>query len=189
MANVGINQIKRGDAIEFKGGIYLCTDYEHVKPGKGPAYVQMKLKDVQTGRVIDNRFRSADSIDKVDYDRRDCTFSYRNGDSFVFMNGATYEEVEVHADVIGEDELYLVEGDTVVLCMVKDRVLSYELPKSINVEVIETEPGIKNASATNVGKPAKVSTGLIVSVPPFINQGERIKVSTEDGTYVERVND
>mgnify|MGYP001809835747 CR=1 FL=1 len=188
MASVGLNQIKRGDAIDFNNNVYVVTDTTHVKPGKGPAYVQVKMRDVVTGRIIDNRFRSADSVEKVDYDRRDCTYSYKNGDNFVFMAKDNYDEIEVNSDIIGDNAKYLVENDTVTVCVVRERVVGFELPTSIVVEVIETEPGIKNASATNVGKPATTTTGLIVTVPPFINQGDRIRVSTETGAYQERVN-
>ncbi|MBN1256691.1 MAG: elongation factor P [Planctomycetes bacterium] len=188
MPSIGVNQVSRGTAINWNGEIYICVGMEHIKPGKGPAYVQMKLKNAITGRIIDNRFRSQDTVDQVDVDRGDYTFSYVSGDKYVFMHTKTYEEVEISDEAIGDRKDYLVEGNTVTLCTVHGSVLSIELPKTVVLEVIETEPGIKNASATNVGKPATTNTGLIVTVPPFINQGDRIKVDTENGTYMERYN-
>ena len=188
MAKVGINEISRGNAILWNSEIYLCADTEHVKPGKGPAYVQMKLKHAVTGRVVDNRFRSADTIEQVDLNRASTTFSYVRGDKFVFMDSDTYEEIEMPAEAVGEAKNYLVEGDTATLCMVDRQVLSLELPKTVILEVVETEPGIKNASATNVGKPAKMNTGLNVTVPPFINVGDKLKIDTDTGEYIERFN-
>jgi elongation factor P len=188
MPSVGANQIVRGNAIMYQGEIFICVGTEHVKPGTGPAYVQMKMKNAKTGKVIDNRFRSADSIEQVDMDRSDFTYSYFNGANYVFMHTETYEEVELHPEVIGEMKNYLVEGDEITLCRVDNQVLSVELPKTVVLEVVETEPGIKNATATNVGKPAKTNTGLTVTVPPFINVGDKLRVDTESGEYIERFN-
>jgi elongation factor P len=188
MPTVGVNQLSRGNAINFQNEIYIIAEMEHVKPGKGPAYVQAKLKNAVTGRILDNRFRAAETVEQVDMNRADATFSYVNGDRYVFMDSKTYEEIELTADAVGEAKNYLVEGNSVTLCMVGNRVLSLELPKTVVLEIVETEPGIKNATATNVGKPATTNTGLIVTVPPFINQGDKIKVDTETGEYIERVN-
>lgn len=188
MANVGINQISRGNAVELDGEIYVCVGMEHVKPGKGPAYVQMKLKNAINGRILDKRFRSADSIEQVEMIKLDATFSYVSGDKYVFMNSETYEEIEMLDESVGTAKNFLIEGNSVTLYMVGAQILSLELPKTIIMDVIETEPGIKNASATNVGKPAKTNTGLIVTVPPFINEGDKIKVDTENGEYLERYN-
>jgi elongation factor P len=188
MANVGINQISRGNAIEWNNEIFICVGMDHVKPGKGPAYIQMKLKNAVTGRVIENRFRSADNVEKVDVDKVDATFSYVSGDRYVFMDSETYEEIEVPAETIEDTKDFLIEGNPITICMSKGQILSMELPKTIIFEVKETEPGIKNASATNVGKPATTETGLVVTVPPFINVGDKIKVDTENGQYLERYN-
>jgi elongation factor P len=188
MPNVVVNQLNRGNAIELDGEIYICADFEHVKPGKGPAYVQMKLKDARTGRVVDKRFRAVEQVEQVDVDRADYTFSYVNGPNYVFMHTETYEELEMPADLVGDATNYLVEGDHVTILMARGQVLSLELPKTVVLEVVETEPGIKNATATNVGKPAKTNTGLTVTVPPFINVGDKLRVDTESGEYIERFN-
>ncbi len=188
MANVGINQITRGNAMKIDGEIYVCTGMDHVKPGKGPAYIQMKLKNAISGRVIDKRFRSADNVEKVDMDKASATYSYYNGNNYVFMHTETYEEIEMNEDAVGSNKEYLIEGNPVTLYMVEGQVLSLEMPKTIVMDIVETEPGIKNASATNVGKPATTNTGLIVTVPPFIEAGQKIKVDTENGEYLERFN-
>lgn len=188
MASVSANQINRGNGIMWEGDIYICVGTEHVKPGKGPAYVQMKMKNATTGRILDHRFRSADTVEQVDMDRASYTFSYVAGEKFVFMHTETFEEAELPADVVGEAKNFLVEGNEVTLLRVGERVLSMELPKVVILDVVETEPGIKNASATNVGKPATTNTGLVVTVPPFINAGDRLKIDTETGEYLERFN-
>lgn len=188
MANIGVNQVKVGNGINWQNEIYVVVGTEHVKPGKGPAYLQMRLKNAVTGRIIDHRFRSADTIDQADMNRVDAQYSYNSGERYVFMDNKNYEEIEVTDEFIGDLKNYLVEGNNVVLCMVGARVLTLELPKSVILEVVETEPGIKNASATNVGKPATLNTGVVVVVPPFINAGDRIKVDTETNAYLERVN-
>lgn len=188
MPKVGVNQLNRGNAIRWDNDVYIVAATEHVKPGKGPAYVQMKLKHGRTGRVIENRFRSQEDVEQVDVDRGEYTFSYATGDRYVFMHQDTFEELEVVPEVVEEIKGYLVEGNTVTIVQAEGQVISVDLPKTVVLDVVETEPGIKNASATNVGKPAKMNTGITVTVPPFINQGERIKVDTDTGEYVERYN-
>lgn len=188
MVKMGVNQLNRGNAIDYEGEPHIVVEMDHVKPGKGPAYVQMKLRNVSTGRIVDQRFRSADTVEQVEMDRSSYTFSYINGDRYVFMHQETYEEVEVPEEFVGEAKDYLVEGNAVTLCCSKGQVLSLELPKTVILEVVQTEPGIKNASATNVGKPATTNTGLVVTVPPFINEGDKLKVDTDTGEYLERYN-
>ncbi len=189
MPNVSVNQLSRGNAIQFNNEIFICAEMDHVKPGKGPAYVQMKMKNARTGRVLDHRFRSQETVEQVAVDRGDYLFSYAAGDKFVFMHNETYEEVEIPSDVVGDLKNFLVEGNSVTLIRAAGEVLNIELPKTVVLEVVETEPGIKNASATNVGKPATMNTGLVVTVPPFIGEGEKIKVDTETGEYLERYNE
>ncbi len=188
MPTVGVNQLNRGNAVRLDGEIYLCVNLEHVKPGKGPAYVQAKLKHARSGKVVDRRLRAAENVEQIDVDRAEATFSYSRANTYVFMHTETFEEIDVPADLIADKASYLVEGEPATICTVGSQVLSVDLPKTIVLEVVQTPPGIKNASATNVGKPATTNTGLVVSVPPFINQGDRIKVDTDTGAYIERVN-
>jgi elongation factor P len=188
MPSIGANQINRGNALRIDNEIFICTGAEHVKPGKGPAYVQLKLKHVVSGRILDKRVRSADTLEQVDMARVEASFSYARGKTLIFMTTDTFEEIDIPEDVIGDDKKFLSEGAAITLCMFNDQVLSIDMPKTVILAVVETEPGIKNASATNVGKPAKTNTGLIVTVPPFINAGDRIKVDTETTSYLERYN-
>jgi len=186
MPSIPVNQLSRGEAIRMDGEIYAIVNMEHIKPGKGPAYQQIKLKGVETGKVIEKRFRTAETVESIDLDRQACAFSYRNGDTFVFMTTKTYEEIEVHADLVGEQASYLLEGNEVTLLLAEGRVISVDLPASVALRITQCDPGVKNATATNVFKNATVETGLQVQVPPFINQGDTVKIETATGKYLER---
>ena len=186
MPSIPVNQLGRGQAISLDNEIYLIMGMEHVKPGKGPAYQQIKLKGIENGKVIEKRFRAAEQVESIDVDRQACTYSYRNGDTFVFMNAKTYEEIEVHKDIISDQSLYLLEGNGVTIMVAAGRVVSVELPAAVELVISECDPGVKNATATNVFKNAIVETGLQVQVPPFINQGDKVKIETESGKYLER---
>jgi len=187
MPNIPINQVSRGQALMLDGEIMIIVSMEHVKPGKGPAYQQIKLRNIESGKIIEKRFRAADSIDVVDVDRQTCAYSYKNGESYVFMNNKTYEELEVHESILGDDKYYLLEGNAVTILVANGRVLGVELSPMVVLEITQCDPGVKNATATNVFKNAVVETGLNVGVPPFINKGDKIKIDTETGKYVERV--
>ncbi len=188
MPSLPINQISRGQAIIYNSEIYMIISMTHVKPGKGPAYQQTKMRNVESGKIIENRFRSEDKVDTINVDRQGCTYSYRSGDNFVFMNDKTYEEIEVHESILGDDKFYLLEGNRMTVMVAEGRVLGVELPPAVVLEVTECDPGVKNATATNVYKNGVVETGLNVQIPPFINVGDKVKLSTDGGEYLERVN-
>ena len=186
MPNIPVNQLGRGQAIDMDGEIYLIVGMEHVKPGKGPAYQQIKLKGIENGKVIEKRFRTAEQVESIDVDRQACTYSYRNGDTLVFMNAKTYEEIEVHKGIIEDKAQYLLEGNNVTVMLAQGRVVSVELPAVGELVITECDPGVKNATATNVFKNATVETGLQVQVPSFINKGDKVKIDTDSGSYLER---
>ncbi|MBN2711552.1 MAG: elongation factor P [Planctomycetes bacterium] len=186
MPKLPVNQLTRGSAINMDGNIYTIVKMQHVKPGKGPAYQQILLKDIESGKVIDKRFRAADVVESVDVDRQQCTYSYKSGETMVFMNSKTYEETEVHQDLIGSGADYLLEGFEVTILYATGRVVDVELPASVELKITECDPGVKNATATNVFKNAVVETGLNVQVPPFINIGDTVKIDTDGGKYIER---
>lgn len=186
MSKLPVNQLQRGNAINMDGAIYSIVKMTHVKPGKGPAYQQILLKDIEGGKQIEKRFRAADVVDAVDVDRQKCTFSYWSGETMVFMNSSTYEEIEVHKELLGDDSLYLLEGAEVTVMIAAGRVVGVEIPQVVDLKITECDPGVKNATATNVFKNAVVETGLNVQVPSFINQGDTVRINTEDGKYLER---
>ena len=180
--------IKNGMCIKYNNGLYTIVEFLHVKPGKGPAFVRTKLKNVQTGRVIDNTFNSGVKIDEVRIEHRPYQYLYQDDMGYNFMNQETFEQVSIAKDLITGVE-FMKEGDIVeVVVHADDEVILYaEMPTSVILEVTYPEPGLKGDTATNTLKPAKVETGATVRVPLFIETGEKIKVDTRDGSYVERV--
>lgn len=179
--------IKNGMCIKFNNGLYTIIEFLHVKPGKGPAFVRTKLRNVQTGRVIENTFASGVKLDEVRIEKRPYQYLYKDDMGYNFMNNETYEQVSIAKELINGVD-FLKEGDMVDVTIHADTdtILFAELPISVILEVTYTEPGLKGDTATNTLKPATVETGATVKVPLFINTGDKIKVNTADGTYLER---
>lgn len=179
--------IKNGMCIKFNNGLYTIIEFLHVKPGKGPAFVRTKLRNVQTGRVIENTFSSGVKLDEVRIEKRPYQYLYKDDMGYNFMNNETYEQVSIAKELINGVD-FLKEGDMVDVTIHADTdtILFAELPISVILEVAYTEPGLKGDTATNTLKPATVETGATVKVPLFINTGDKIKVNTADGTYLER---
>src|SRR5690554_5572286 len=180
--------IKNGMCIKFNNGLYSIVEFLHVKPGKGPAFVRTKLKNVQTGKVIENTFSSGVRIDEVRIERRAYQYLYQDDMGYNFMNQETFEQISIDKEMItGVD--FMKEGDIVeVVVHADDEVILYaEMPISVELEITYTEPGLKGDTATNAMKPATLETGATVRVPLFVDTGDKIKVDTRDGSYVERV--
>ena len=179
--------IKNGMCIKFNNGLYTIIEFLLVKPGKGPAFVRTKLRNVQTGRVIENTFSSGVKLDEVRIEKRPYQYLYKDDMGYNFMNNETYEQVSIAKELINGVD-FLKEGDMVDVTIHADTdtILFAELPISVTLEVTYTEPGLKGDTATNTLKPATVETGATVKVPLFINTGDKIKVNTADGTYLER---
>ena len=180
--------IKNGMCIDIDGQFYYVVEFLHVKPGKGPAFVRTKLKNVVSGRVLERTFSSGTRLDEVRIERRPYQYLYQDDMGYIFMNNETYEQIPIAKDLItGVD--FLKEGMEieVVTHADTDTVLFGELPTHVNLLITYTEPGLKGDTATNASKPATVETGAVVRVPLFINEGEMIRVDTRDGSYVERV--
>ena len=179
--------IKNGMCIKFNNSLYTIIEFLHVKPGKGPAFVRTKLRNVQTGRVIENTFSSGVKLDEVRIEKRPFQYLYKDDMGYNFMNNETYEQVSIAKELINGVD-FLKEGDMVDVTIHADTdtILFAELPISVILEVTYTEPGLKGDTATNTLKPATVETGATVKVPLFINTGDKIKVNTADGTYLER---
>jgi len=178
---------KNGMCLDIDGQYYYIAEFLHVKPGKGPAFVRTKLKNVTTGRVLDKTFNAGVRVDEVRIERRPYQYLYQDDMGYNFMNNETFEQVSIMKDnITGVD--FLKEGDIaeVVIHAESDTILFAELPAHVVLTVTYTEPGIKGDTATNATKPATVETGATVRVPLFINEGEKIRVDTRDGSYVER---
>jgi|SRR5690606_4314423 len=182
------SDIRKGLCIRYNHDIFKIIEFLHVKPGKGPAFVRTKLRSVTTGKVIDNTFSAGHKIEDVRVETRSYQYLYPEGDTLHFMNTDDYNQITLQKDALDSPEL-LKEGEVVtILFNAEDNMpLSVEMPASVILEVIHSEPGVKGNTATNATKPATVETGAIVHVPLFINEGDKIKVETEKGTYMERV--
>ncbi len=182
------SDIRNGLCIKYNHDIYKIIEFLHVKPGKGPAFVRTKLKSVTTGKVIDNTFSAGHKIDEVRVETHKFQYLYNDGDTYHFMNTGDYSQIQLQKSVLDAPEL-MKEGEvvTVLINTEDDMPLSVEMPASVILEVTHTEPGVKGNTATNATKPATVETGAIVNVPLFINEGDKIKVETEKGTYKERI--
>jgi elongation factor P len=182
------SDIKKGLCIIYNNDTFKVVEFQHVKPGKGPAFVRTKLKSLTTGRVLDNTFSAGHKIDEVRVETRKYQYLYGDGDTYHFMNNDDYTQITLQKDFLDSPEL-MKEGEVVtVIVRAEDELpLSIEMPSSVVLEVTHTEPGIKGNTATNATKPAVVETGATVNVPLFINEGDKIKIETDKGSYQERV--
>jgi elongation factor P len=182
------SELRNGLIIRFKGDPFLVIEFQHVKPGKGGAFVRTSLKNMKTGKVLDNTFRSGESIEVIQIERRKYQYLYKESEFFVLMDNETFDQINVPEEVLGDGQVYLKEGDEIQLIYDdKEKIISSEIPMFVNLLVVETEPGFKGDTATNVLKPAKLETGAQISVPLFVNEGDLLKVDTRTGIYVERV--
>ncbi len=180
-------EIAKGIVLKLNGENYLVLDYDHVQTGRGGAYYQTKLKSLRTGKIIENRFRSGETIELAKISRTNYQYLYREADLFFFMNLNTFEQIPVPMELIGEGVEFLKENQDVQVAFENDEVLSVDVPLHVNLRIIHTEPGLKGDTATNVLKPATLETGAIIQVPLFANEGDLIRVDTRQKSYIERV--
>ena len=178
---------RNGFTMLIDGAIFSIAEFQHVKPGKGSAFVRTKLKNMKTGAVLDRTFRSGDKVDEVRLEKREMQYLYSEGDTYYFMDLDTYEQTPVERDVIGDGAGLLKESENACLLVAREEVIGVDLPNFVTLAVTHTEPGIKGDTATGAVKPATLETGYIVQVPLFINQGDTLKIDTRTGDYVERV--
>ncbi|MBE9151396.1 elongation factor P [Coleofasciculus sp. LEGE 07092] len=183
---ISSNDFRTGVTIELEGSVWRVVEFLHVKPGKGSAFVRTKLKNVQTGSVVEKTFRAAETVPQANLEKRTMQHTYKEIDQYVFMDMETFEENRLNESQIGDRVKYLTEGMEVNVITWNDQVLEVELPNSVVLEVTETDPGVKGDTATGGTKPATVSTGAQVMVPLFISIGERIKIDTRNDTYLGR---
>ncbi len=184
---VSTNDVRPGMALDLEGSIFSIVKYEHVKPGKGKAFVRMKLKNVETGQVLDRTFRADEDVTQAIIERTDHQFLYRDDIGFHFMNLDDYGQITMSADDVGDAGNFLTDGMTVVLALYKGNPIGVDLPASVVLEVTYAEPGVKGNTVSGATKSVTVETGMTVQVPLFIEQGDRIKVDTRTGDYMTRV--
>ena len=178
---------RTGMVLETEGNLFYLVEFQHVKPGKGGAFVRTKLKNVRTGAVIDRTYRSGESITEVRLDRRKMQYLYNDGTTFNFMDSESYEQLELQEPLVRDIKLYFKENMEVQVLMNKEEVIGVEVPLSVELKVVQTEPGFKGDTASSVTKPATLESGLVVQVPLFVNEGTVLKIDTRTGKYLERV--
>ena len=180
------NEIRPGNVIEHKGGLWSAVKIQAVKPGKGGAFAQVELKNLIDGTKLNERFRAADKVERVRLEQKDHQFIYDTGDALTFMNLETYDQIELQRDFIGDRAAFLQEGMKVVVEIYEERPIGISLPEHITLEVTETEPVVKGQTAASSYKPATLDNGLRTMVPPFVGVGEKIVVDTNECAYVRR---
>lgn len=183
---ISVNDFKTGLTIEVDGGIWRVVEFQHVKPGKGAAFVRSKLKNLRTGGVQEKTFRAGEKVAKAQIDNRKMQYLYESGGSHVFMDLETYEQIEIPEEQIKDELKYMLENMELNILMFGSEILGVDLPNTVTLEVTATDPNIKGDTSSGGSKPATMETGLIVNVPFFVNEGDRLIVNTTDGSYVSR---
>ena len=184
---VSEGDFKNGITVEIDGNIYQILEFQHVKPGKGAAFVRTKLKNIISGGVVEKTFRPTEKFPKAHIDRKDMQYLYQDGDLYNFMDVETYDQIALNADVVGDALKFVKENETVKICSHNGNVFSVEPPLFVELEITETEPGFKGDTAQGATKPAVVETGATVMVPLFVEQGDVLKIDTRTGEYLSRV--
>jgi elongation factor P len=179
-------QLRPGMIIKHNNDLHSVFSVEHRTPGNLRAFIQAKLRNLRTGAMFEHRFRSADAIDKINVDEIEMEYLYNDGDSYFFMDTSNYEQTHLTRDTLGDAVDYLIPNLQIKVEFFDGKAVGIELPQTVELTVVETEPGLKSATASSVTKPAKTETGLVVQVPPFINEGEKIRVDTSEGAYLSR---
>lgn len=184
---ISTNDLRNGMTIELDGQVWTVVEFLHVKPGKGAAFVRSKLRNMETGSVIERTFRAGEKLPRAHLERRGMQFLYRTADEFAFLDNENFEQLTLTVEELGEQVNFLKEGLGVIAVRHKDRMIGVELPNSVELQVIETDPGVRGDTASGGTKPARLETGLVVNVPLFINQGDVLRVDTRTGQYLVRV--
>ena len=183
---ISAGDFRNGLTVQIEGNIYQILEFQHVKPGKGAAFVRTKLKNIISGGVVEKTFRPTEKFDRAHMDRKDVQYLYSDGELYYFMDVETYDQIAIDGETIGDALKFVKENEMVKVCSHEGNVFSVEPPLNVELEVTETEPGVKGDTATGATKPATVETGANVLVPLFVNQGDRIKIDTRTGEYLSR---
>jgi len=185
--SISTNDFKNGMTIDLPEGLFQVVEFQHVKPGKGGAFVRTKLRNVRAGTTVERTFRADEKVEQAVIDKREMQYLYAEGGDFVFMDTESYDQMHVAPSALGDAAGYLLEGNTAVLQLYKTEIVGVDLPAAVEMEVTYTEPGLQGDRSSAGRKPATVQTGLTVQVPLFVNTGDRIKVDTRSGDYITRV--
>jgi elongation factor P len=184
---VTTSELRKGLTIMLDGELYKVTDWQHNKQGRGSAQVRLQLKNLRSGSNIERTFQAGAKFEDARLDRRELQFQYADGDVYNFMDPETYDQVTLSGDALGSATSFIREGDSVDILMYNDSFVDIDLPAAVVLQITQSEPGVRGDTATGATKPAKLETGLVVNVPLFVNEGDRIKVDTRTGKYLERV--
>jgi len=180
------NDLRNGMALDLSDGLFTVVEFQHVKPGKGGAFVRTKLRNMRTKAVIEKTFRADEKVEQAVIDKREMQYLYRDGEQYVFMDNSTYDQMYVEASSLGDAASYLKEGDSAILQMYDGEIVDVDLPAAVELTVTETEPGFQGDRVSGARKPATLETGRVLNVPLFVNPGDRIKVDTRSGEYITR---
>jgi len=181
------NDLKNGMVLNLEGQLWAVVEFQHVKPGKGPAFVRTKLKNVESGKVVDKTFNAGTKVETANVDKRTMQYLYNDGTSYVFMDTSTFDQIEVAPDIVGSARDYMLDNQEAVVATNDGRVLYVELPLSVELTIEHTEPGLQGDRSSGGTKPARLETGKEIQVPLFLTTGEKVKVDTRDGSYLGRV--
>ena len=184
---ISAGDFRNGVTIEIEGSVFQIVEFQHVKPGKGAAFVRTKLKNIINGGVVEKTFRPTEKFPQARIDRKEMQYLYADGDMFNFMDTENYEQTALNSDEVGDALKFVKENEMVKVCSFNGKVFAVEPPLFVELEITDTEPGFKGDTATGATKPATVETGAVVAVPLFVNQGEKIKIDTRTGEYLSRV--
>ena len=184
---ISAGDFRNGITIELDNSVYQIIDFQHVKPGKGAAFVRTKLKDIKNGGVVERTFRPTEKCPQAHIDRKDMQYLYKDGDLYSFMDTETYDQVQLSSDLVGDALKFVKENEICKVCSHNGNAFSIEPPLFVELDVTDTEPGFKGDTATGASKPATVETGAQVQVPLFVNTGDKIKIDTRTGEYLSRV--
>lgn len=183
---ISVNEFKTGVSIEMDGQAYVVVDFQHVKPGKGAAFVRAKLRNISSGGVVEKTFRAGERVAKAHLDRREMQYLYNDGEGYIFMDNESYEQISITPEAIGDGVKWLLENMNIHVLVFQDKIIGIDLPNFVELKVVETEPGVRGDTATGATKNATLETGAVVQVPLFIEEGDVLRIDTRTGEYMER---
>ncbi len=184
---ISTNDFHTGLSIELDGEVYTVVEFQHVKPGKGAAFVRSRLKKLRTGSITEKTFRAGEKVSRAMIERKEMLYLYSSGEEYIFMDTESYEQITLNLDYLGDNLKFMKENMPIIILFFKEEIIGLELPNTVELEVADTEPGFKGDTAAGGSKPATLETGLVVQVPFFINIGDSLRIDTRTGAYIERV--